>query len=992
MRVPNPLVLLAVCAFLILVAGSPAAFAQVGTVTGTVLDRATGEALPGANVRVQGTSLGAATDPRGRFTITLVPSGPQALVATYLGYQAETQELQVPPGGSATVDFRLLYGAIEAEEVVVTAQVAGQLAAVNEQFRNPTIVNVVSRDRIQELPDNNAAESIGRLPGIAIQRSGGEANRVAIRGLSPQYNTVTVNGVRLPSTDGGDRSVDLSLVSSNTLDGIEVRKAITPDMDADVVGGSIDLRLRNAPVGRHVDLLAQGGYTGLQHDLGNFKVVGTASERFLNDRLGVIATFNADRYNRSADKLGVNYVDASIPGTNERGLRVNGLNLREETVNRGRMGGSLLLDVALPGGRAMANTFYNQLSNDAVYRYFNPTTAGVAYSVEDRTGTVSILTSSLGAEQTFGWVSYDAQASYTLARSRSPHDYTWRFQSEANPWGVADTLWGHGPEGAFSLLQSDPETPLTDLFVDSRRLDEDQMGVSLNVRAPFRFGGWVSGRLQAGGRLRWLDRVYDIDRYGRQGLKYPGLWDAPYLSTCLSSMLGAGWEDRLGLAYDRGYLPVSSVLSGHTREEDFLGGQFGLGYVPDLALLRQLTRAYQEACSEEFLNLSITSIGDDYEGTERYQAGYVMARVDVGRYVTLIPGVRYESDHSRYVGQRFRQVNNAWREGPPAGLEELVVDRDNVFWLPMVHLDVRPLDWLSFRMARTETISRPSYQQYAPISWVNSTGSFIRAANSLLRPAHATNYDASIQVINGAFGLVGVSGFHKTIEDLVLQVQMPVNAQIGAPEGTNVPESWLSESPQLQTFINNEDPTTFYGFEVEWQTNFWWLPGAFRGLVLNLNYTRTFSETTYRSFVLEREFVPGSRPPRYNYNLVTTERQGRMPDQAAHIANATLGFDYGGFSARLSYLFQSNTASYINPRQPLLDGFVGNYSRFDMALRQNVGRGVEVFANLNNLNNRPDRTFTGQDRSEPGYTFNERHPSYRELYGYSVDLGARYRF
>jgi len=98
-------------------------------------------------------------------------------------------------------------------EIVVTAQVAGQLAAINEQFSDRVVKNVVSRDRIQELPDNNAAESIGRLPGVAIQRSGGEANKVAIRGLSPKFNTVTVNGVRLPTTDPNDRSVDLSLVS-----------------------------------------------------------------------------------------------------------------------------------------------------------------------------------------------------------------------------------------------------------------------------------------------------------------------------------------------------------------------------------------------------------------------------------------------------------------------------------------------------------------------------------------------------------------------------------------------------------------------------------------------------------------------------------------------------------------------------------------------------------------------------------------------------------
>ena len=117
-----------------------------------------------------------------------------------------------------------------------------------------------------------------------------------------------------------------------------------------------------------------------------------------------------------------------------------------------------------------------------------------------------------------------------------------------------------------------------------------------------------------------------------------------------------------------------------------------------------------------------------------------------------------------------------------------------------------------------------------------------------------------------------------------------------------------------------------------------------------------------------------------------------MPGQAAHIFNATLGFDYKGFSTRISYLYQSNTAAYVSPRERLIDSYVGPYSRFDLSIRQKMGTGIELFANLNNLNNRPDRSFTGQDTDDPAYEFTETYPSYRELYGYTIDLGVRYRF
>ncbi len=77
------------------------------------------------------------------------------------------------------------------------------------------------------------------LPGVAIQRDAGEATKVVVRGLSPKFNSVTINGVRIPATDPSDRSVDLSMISQDILAGIEVFKALTPDMDADAIGGTI---------------------------------------------------------------------------------------------------------------------------------------------------------------------------------------------------------------------------------------------------------------------------------------------------------------------------------------------------------------------------------------------------------------------------------------------------------------------------------------------------------------------------------------------------------------------------------------------------------------------------------------------------------------------------------------------------------------------------------------------------------------------------------
>jgi len=100
---------------------------------------------------------------------------------------------------------------------------------------------------MQELPDANAAEAIGRLPGISLQRDAGEANKVVVRGLSPKYVNVTLEGLKMPSTDMNDRSVDLSMIQTESLGGVEVNKSLRPDMDADAIGGTVNLRLAKAP-------------------------------------------------------------------------------------------------------------------------------------------------------------------------------------------------------------------------------------------------------------------------------------------------------------------------------------------------------------------------------------------------------------------------------------------------------------------------------------------------------------------------------------------------------------------------------------------------------------------------------------------------------------------------------------------------------------------------------------------------------------------------
>ena len=153
------------------------------TLTGTVKDVQTGEPLPGATVQVQNTGLGASTDMDGRFVIRNVLPGSSTLRAVYVGYLEKELKVEIKEGETQKQNIWLTAVGIESEEVVVTVQAGGQKAAINQQLSALPIVNVVSRARIQELPDANAAESVSRLPGVSLIRTGGEGSQVVIRGL-----------------------------------------------------------------------------------------------------------------------------------------------------------------------------------------------------------------------------------------------------------------------------------------------------------------------------------------------------------------------------------------------------------------------------------------------------------------------------------------------------------------------------------------------------------------------------------------------------------------------------------------------------------------------------------------------------------------------------------------------------------------------------------------------------------------------------------------
>jgi carboxypeptidase-like protein/TonB-dependent receptor-like protein len=257
-----------------------------GIVTGLITDNNGGDPLIAATVVVKGTTTGTVTDYNGKYTLAL-KAGAYTLEVSYIGYTTVEETVTMEDNQTVELNVSLPVAAIMGEEAVVTMQARGQLAAVNQQLRSNNIVNVVSAERIKELPDQNAAKAVSRLPGVHL-----DGAKIVIRGIQPKMNKILINGVEMPATEGNNRASSIGNISANVLSGIEVYKTLTPDMDADAIGGVVNLILGEAKEGLHGSVMGQGTYSQHENLLGSFKMWGDVSNRYFDNKLGLKMSVN----------------------------------------------------------------------------------------------------------------------------------------------------------------------------------------------------------------------------------------------------------------------------------------------------------------------------------------------------------------------------------------------------------------------------------------------------------------------------------------------------------------------------------------------------------------------------------------------------------------------------------------------------------------------------------------------------------------------------
>lgn len=912
------------------------AFAQSGTVYGRITDASDGSAIWGANILVKGTSLGTISNENGRYSISQLKPGKIEVVFRYIGYESQTVTVDLQPGEKKEVDLKMVPQAVKGKEVVVTAQLRGQNAAINQQINSNTIVNIVSSDKLQSLPDNNIAESLGRLPGISVVMDQGEGSMVNIRGMAPQFNTITINGVAIPATNADNRSVDLSMVSQDILGGVEVFKVPTPNQDGNALGGSVDLVTKQAPKGAHVNIRLQGGYGNFRKDFGRHKLDLSGSNRFLDNKLGVLASLSFEQSSRGSNQLNADY----IGGTSSRPtIEIADLNLTYYPEDLNRYNAGLDFDYTLDHGSIKFTNFFSDAQKVKLKerKRYRIDAFRVEYDLQHTKSVTSLFSSSLSGNYDFGAVTLDALAAYALTGQSTPWSKYARFEElGAFKNGLVVT---QGPQ----VIPQYADNNLSQTFFQygtfsNGKIDENNSTAKVDAKMPFDLGSGIAGFFQTGlkytGKVRTNNTAEVQTAFGvvdTIGMSNPGLW----------TMYG-------------NHIQMANFIEPGVSINNFLSGSYDFGPVLNPTALDNFYNDYASHYSLNRFNQL-----NNYTAAENTYAGYLMAKLNITKNLMLLPGFRYELSDNKYTGYYGRLSGDLGQIGTIVDTVGHQVYGD---FLPMINLKYDIFGNLSIRLAYTHTLSRPDYFNLVPYQDINQTDLTISEGNPDLQHMTAHNYDAQVSWFN-RYGLFTVGGFYKDLYNIdylstfrVFQGQFvgyTVTEPVNSPKG-NV-----------------------YGVEFDAQSNFVFLPEPFNGIILDVNFTRLHSETYYPYF----EIGPRSPNPPYTPEIINTFRKGRLPGQADWTYNITLGYEKGGFSGRVSVFYQGSMLQTVGAISSL-DGYSSPFTTLDLSASQRIMGDFSLYVNAMNILNQTEGSYMGSTV----------FPTSEQFYGWTVDLGVRYKF
>ena len=872
-----------------------------GTIRGRVID-ATKQTLPGASIYIEKLQTGVTSDVNGFYTFSNLDPGTYTVKVSYVGYSPVELKITIPAGHTLEKDVVMNEG-VELQEVVVGGAFQGQRRAINSQKNNLGITNIVSADQVGKFPDSNIGDALKRISGINVQYDQGEARFGQVRGTSADLSSVTINGNRIPSAEGDTRNVQLDLIPADMIQTIEVNKVVTSDMDADAIGGSINLITKNSPYKRTFAATAGTGYNWIS-EKAQLNLGFTYGDRFFKDKLGLIVS--ASFQNSPSGSYDTEFLWEQ----DDKGkVYINDYQIRQYYVTRERQSYSAALDWDINANHKLTFKGIFNNRNDWENRYRTTlkdlgqdgnatvrvqTKAGTPDNRNARLERQRTMDFALGGEHLFGALSMDWHASYAKASEERPNERYIDFQLKKQKFNIdlSDERQPFASPKEGSTMTLNDDFGLKELTQQQEDIKEQDLKFAANFKLPFKNGN----KLKFGAKIVRKTKDKKVDFY-----EYSPLDEDAFMVNTLKNTVDQT---------NKNFMPGNKYKAGIYASKEYTGSLD----------LNNSSLFETEQVQEE--------LAGNFNARETVSSGYIRFDQSLTKDVELMSGLRIENTSLAYTGRSYDADEDVTTK----------TDRQKnnyINFLPSLLVKWNVNEDLKVRGSFTQTLSRPKYSALVPSINIKRSDNEITIGNPELKPTLSYNFDLSADYYFRSIGLVSAGIFYKKIDDFIVD-QISTNYE------------YLGNTYTKFTQPENAGNANLIGVELAFQRDFSFITPALKCIGFYGTYTYTHS-----------------RIEDFKFEGREDEKGLSLPGSPEHTANASLYFEKGGLNLRLSYNFASDFIDEMG-QSSFYDRYYDKVDYMDANASYTFGKKIKTtfYAEANNLLNQPLRYYQGtKDRT-----------------------------
>ena len=882
----NPKLCTLFAAFLIISGIFSTASAQAtGRLVGKVVDADFGEGMPGVNIVLEGTSIGAATDLTGDYRIEGIPVGTYTVVATFIGYsRLRIQDVQITADQTEKVDFTMTMEVLAGEEVVVTAKAVKntEAALLKDRQKAAAVSDAISAEAISQAGASDAAEAMKQVTGASVV----DGKYVYIRGLGDRYTSTQLNGAEIPSADPYRRAGSVDIIPANLIDNIVTVKSFTPDRPGDFSGGTVDIKTRDFPDELNVKFSVSGGYN-------------------------TQTTFNSDGpigyEGGSKDWLGYDDGTRGIPGLVDNGLASN------------------YFPTPPPSFNPESTESLDDLQTYS--QAFNPlmTPSSITPSL-NQSYSLSIGNEINLANRPFGYLasltysnsynSYDdgiynawrlgsSEASeltpiFRMGDVKSTHDVLWgglvKSSYKINPFNIISLNYIYNTngqsiartlQGQYDYDKLDAED---DLFISSNLGYSERQLSSFQLSGDHQFTSlaglkmdWnasTSGTSQDEPDLRYFSRFAmvedgEIVRHGT----FSNIAPTRYYRSLDEN------KNEAGINFTLPFRQWSSKASNFKfgglyskKERDFFENRFvyneGSGassFRGDAERFFSHDNVGWDMTSQTIngttyhgyklkLTLSPADMGvNDYTADQEILAYYAMFELPLSTKLRFIGGARYETTAINMVSLDTTKADGK------------IDTRD---WLPSFNLIYGINPDMNVRASVTRTLARPNFRELAPYASYDFSAGFTHIGNPLLERTLIDNYDVRWEWFSRPGEIYGLSFFYKNFQN-------PIE------------RAFIVTASNREITWENVDKATAFGMEIELRKKL----DVISSILSNFSFGSNFSLVQSRIDITEEQL----ELMRQNNPEIKSTRP--LEGQSPFLLNLNMSYDNfeTGLSAHVYY-------------------------------------------------------------------------------------------